>query len=222
MRHFRHALNEQQPAKRKANTDALGQIEEHDQQNGDQQSTTASPREVCNSATKSSFSILFLAKIANTPANAASGIFTTNGAKTSSNTACSIPDTGAPPVSRIAFGKINGTRVTQISDLARQSRTIRQNPAVSVLIGEPGPKGDPLIHPRLTLQATARPIVSNTPEHMQNRDLWLETHPKAALYTDFADFAFVELAPLSVALNGGFDKAFALTPADLIEPVGSA
>lgn len=125
------------------------------------------------------------------------------------------PDTGAPHVSRIAFGSINGIPHTLISDLALHARAIRQNPAVSVLIGEPGQRGDPLTHPRLTLQATARPIARGSAEHKQKRGLWLETHPKATLYVDFADFAFVELAPLSGALNGGFGKAFALTPADL-------
>lgn len=125
------------------------------------------------------------------------------------------PDTGAPHVSRIAFGSINGVPVTLISDLALHSRAIRQNPDVSVLIGEPGPKGDPLTYPRLTLQASACPIARNTAEHAKIRGLWLETHPKAALYIDFADFAFVKLTPISGALNGGFGKAFALTAADL-------
>lgn len=128
------------------------------------------------------------------------------------------PDTGAPFVSRIAFGCIDGVPLTLISDLALHARAMGRNPAVSVLIGEPGPKGDPLTHPRLTLQATARHIARASTEHAQKRGLWLEKHPKATLYIDFADFTFVELVPTSAMLNGGFGKAFALTPADLIDP----
>jgi heme iron utilization protein len=47
------------------------------------------------------------------------------------------------------------------------------------------------------------------------RALWLAQHPKAQLYVDFADFAFVRLAPRGAALNGGFGKAYALDAADL-------
>jgi putative heme iron utilization protein len=44
---------------------------------------------------------------------------------------------------------------------------------------------------------------------------WLKGHPKAALYIDFADFAFVRLTPESALLNGGFGRAFRLSPEDL-------
>ena len=126
------------------------------------------------------------------------------------------PETGAPYVSRIAIthdGK--GAMVTLVSDLSRHARALRLRPDASLLLGEPGPKGDPLSHPRLTLQARARIIApkSNTPPEL--RDRWLSAHPKARLYVDFADFHFVTFDILQGYLNAGFGKAFAMNANDL-------
>lgn len=125
------------------------------------------------------------------------------------------PDTGAPFVSRIAFAVIAGEPCTLVSDLSLHSRAMRADPAVSALLGEPGPRGDPLTHPRLTLQARAAFVPRDGDDHARLRALWRRARPKSALYIDFADFRFVRLQPVSAALNGGFGKAFALTPADL-------
>jgi len=120
------------------------------------------------------------------------------------------PETGAPMVSRIAFALIEETPHTLISDLSHHSGALRANPDASVLLGEPGPKGDPLTHPRLTLQARAEPA-----DKAALRTDWLAACPKAKLYYDFADFSLVRLRPLWAHLNGGFGKAYRLTPDDL-------
>ncbi len=126
------------------------------------------------------------------------------------------PATGGPLVTRIAVGtSADGLPVTLVSDLSAHTRALRANPAASLLVGEPGPKGDPLTHPRLTLRATARFVDQAGAEHTALRARWLESHPKAALYADFADFRFVLLTPLGASLNGGFGRAFELTPDDL-------
>ena len=66
------------------------------------------------------------------------------------------PATGAPFVSRVAFGLgPAGVALTLVSDLAFHAGALRADPRVSLLLGEPGPKGDPLVHPRLTLAAIA-------------------------------------------------------------------
>lgn len=126
------------------------------------------------------------------------------------------PDTGAPSVTRIAIGTDDaGLPVTLISTLARHTVALRSDPRASLLIGEPGPKGDPLTHPRITLACTARFIDRMTPDHATLRTRWLTTHPKAKLYVDFADFGFVRFNITSALLNGGFGKAYALTAQDL-------
>lgn len=126
------------------------------------------------------------------------------------------PGTGAPIVTRIAFGTAPDRRpVTLVSSLSQHSAALRANPACSVLLGEPGPRGDPLTHPRLTLQCRAAFLPRGSDAHAAIRDHWLADHPKAKLYVDFGDFAFVVLDVRAGFLNGGFGKAYVLTPGDL-------
>lgn len=127
------------------------------------------------------------------------------------------PETGTPFVSRIALATDpEGAPLTLVSDLAVHARAMRANPAVSLLVGEPGARGDPLVHPRLTLRAVARFVARGDAKHADLRAHYLAQNPKAKLYADFADFHFVSFAPLSAALNGGFGRAYALSAADLM------
>lgn len=127
------------------------------------------------------------------------------------------PDSGAPLVTRIALAMSpEGLPVTLVSDLSAHTRALRADPRASVLVGEPGPKGDPLTHPRLTLRARARFVPHGGEEHARLRRFYLAQRPKSALYADFADFSFVVLDPLGASLNGGFGKAYSLTRADLL------
>nr|MDA3889542.1 pyridoxamine 5-phosphate oxidase [Allgaiera sp.] len=126
------------------------------------------------------------------------------------------PSGAGPMISRIALALTpSGAPMSLISSLAAHSAALRADPRAAVLVGEPGPKGDPLTHPRLSLQATARFIDRESAEHATLRAHYLSQRPKAALYADFADFSFVVFAPTGAALNGGFGKAFLLTPDDL-------
>ena len=124
--------------------------------------------------------------------------------------------TGTPGISRIAFGlDAAGCPVTLISGLAPHTAGLRGNPACSVMVGEPGVKGDPLTHPRLMIRAEAQFVAADDRGRAALRDHWLTAHPKSKLYVDFPDFAFVRLVPRSALLNGGFARAFRLTPDDL-------
>lgn len=125
------------------------------------------------------------------------------------------PADGTPAISRIALGLSPRGPVTLISSLAAHFAALQANPACALLLGEPGAKGDPLTHPRLMLKARADFVAPDDPARPALRDQWLSTHPKAKLYIDFADFAFVRLIPTSALLNAGFGKAFRLSPTDL-------
>lgn len=126
--------------------------------------------------------------------------------------------THTPGISRIAFGRAaEGTPVTLISSLAPHFAALQQSPDCAVLLGEPGTKGDPLTHPRLMLRARAAFVPLAAADRQALRATWLAQHPKARLYVDFADFAFVRLHPLSALLNAGFGKAFHLEASDLLE-----
>ncbi|TCO69033.1 HugZ family protein [Rhodovulum euryhalinum] len=124
---------------------------------------------------------------------------------------------GLPFVTRIALAPgPDGVPLTLISDLAPHTRALREAPVCSVLVGEPEPKGDPLAHPRLTIEARAEFIDRDAPDHAALRARYLGIQPKARLYVDFADCHFVRLMPWAGHLNGGFGKAFLLRPDDLI------
>ena len=126
------------------------------------------------------------------------------------------PATGTAGISRIAFGLgPDGMPVTLVSALSAHHAALVAHPAVAVMVGEPGDKGDPLTHPRLMLRVTAEFVDRTDPVHAALRDHWLTHHPKAKLYIDFADFTFARLRPVSALLNGGFGRAHHLSPADL-------
>lgn len=124
------------------------------------------------------------------------------------------PDTRGPMVTRIAVGHDAGAPLLLVSMLALHTRALLADPACSLLVGEPGAKGDPLTHPRLTLMARA--VEADKAAH---RESWLADHPKTTLYYDFPDFRMFRLDVISAHLNGGFARAFRLGPGDL-RPVG--
>ena len=61
---------------------------------------------------------------------------------------------GQPFVTRVALAPAAGHLTTLISDLAPHTHALRDQERGSLMIGEPG-KGDPLAHPRMTLQVNA-------------------------------------------------------------------
>lgn len=126
------------------------------------------------------------------------------------------PDSGAPFVTRIALATdLGGQPISLISDIAFHTQALKADPACSLLVGEPDPKGNPLVHPRLTLSCVAKPVARNAADRSALRDHYLAQHPKAKLYADFADFNFVRFHVTQGFLNGGFGQAFKLTPPDL-------
>ena len=125
-------------------------------------------------------------------------------------------ETGAPMVTRVGFAvSETGEPLTLISDLSTHTHALRANPAASLLVGEPGTKGDPLTHPRLTLQCRAEFVERDHPDHPALRARYLAHQPKAKLYIDFGDFRIVRFKVEAAHLNGGFGKAYRLTAADL-------
>lgn len=121
---------------------------------------------------------------------------------------------GAPFVSRVALAPQRDHLVTLISDLAPHTHALRTAPEASLLIGALG-KGDPLAHPRITLQVHA----SFQEKSEAAAQEYLAAQPKAELYIGFADFHLVKLSIYEVWLNGGFGKAYRLSPDDLRQSI---
>ena len=117
---------------------------------------------------------------------------------------------GVPFVTRIALAPCVQGLVTLVSDLAPHTGALRTAPVGSLLIGEPG-RGDPLAHPRVTLQVRAA-FLEKTEDHVA---AYLSVQPKAKLYIGFGDFHLVRLDVQGGLLNGGFGKAYRLQSDDL-------
>jgi len=127
-----------------------------------------------------------------------------------------ITETGTPLVTRVAFGlDPDGGPISLVSSLSGHTRALVGNPACSLLVGEPGDKGDPLTHPRLSLICRASFLRHGEEGHAELAAHYLRDHPKAKLYIGFADFAFVRFQITEAHLNGGFGKAFHLNAGDL-------
>jgi putative heme iron utilization protein len=126
------------------------------------------------------------------------------------------PDTGTPGISRIAFHRDpEAGMLTLVSGLAPHFRALRDRPDCALMLGEVGDKGDPLTHPRLMIRARASFVPQDDPARPGIRGRWLARNPKATVYIDLPDFAFVRLTPTSALLNGGFARAFHIAPEDL-------
>src|SRR4051794_34599601 len=103
----------------------------------------------------------------------------------------------------------DGSPLLLLSRLSGHTLNLEADPRASILLVETG-KGDPLAHPRLTIMGRAE-RTSET----QARSRFLNRHPKAKLYADFADFSFWRLAILGAHLNGGFARAASVTAGGL-------
>lgn len=128
------------------------------------------------------------------------------------------PETGFPFVSRVLLGMdSDGAPVILVSNLSAHTTALLADPRASLLTGEPG-KGDPLAHPRLTLQCMAESVDRDSDTHHRLRSRFLARHPKAQLYIDFPDFRFFRLVPQRASLNGGFGRAYHLSSSDFLIP----
>ncbi len=126
------------------------------------------------------------------------------------------PSTGNPDISRVATATdMTGAPIILISSLSAHTKALRHNPNCAILLGEPA-KGDPLAHPRISVQCVAEFIDREAPEIDAVADRYLRCNPKSKLYASFADFNYVRLAPVSASLNGGFGQAYNMERPDIL------
>ncbi|MEM1380712.1 MAG: DUF2470 domain-containing protein [Pseudomonadota bacterium] len=123
------------------------------------------------------------------------------------------PDGGAPTVSRAGLATdIDGCPIFPMSDLSGRPQMADRDGRASLLVGDPG-KGDPLAHPRATLDG--RIVRLQGDDQARARGRYLARHPKAELYIDFADFSLWRFEIEKGQYNGGFGKAYDMTAKDL-------
>ena len=114
---------------------------------------------------------------------------------------------GAPSVSLIAVAALDDHRpFFLISTLAEHTANLQADPRASLLFDDSGEAAARASARRLTLIGTARPLNADLDEFDEARSRYLERHPDAAIYVDFADFAFYVLEPQRAHFVGGFGK----------------
>lgn len=111
---------------------------------------------------------------------------------------------------------VDGAPLFLMSDLSGHAGNLDCDPRASLLLSAGG-RGDPLAHPRLTLNGRAE----RTPSPVVRRR-FLARHPKAALYADFGDFSFRRLEVTEAHLNGGFARAARLGAGDILTDLTGA
>jgi putative heme iron utilization protein len=105
----------------------------------------------------------------------------------------------------------DGAPLFLMSTLSRHTRNLARDPRASLLLSGANERGDPLNHPRVTLGGR---VDLDPPSRAKSR--YLQRNRKAALYAGFADFGMFRLHIESVHFNGGFGRAGALIPADVL------
>jgi hypothetical protein len=104
----------------------------------------------------------------------------------------------------------DGSPLLLISRLAIHTRNILADPRVSLMLDE-RKAGDPLQGARVMLSGPA--AMTDDP---QARRRYLDRQPEAAMFADFADFAFYRIEIVRAHLVAGFGRIVDLAPADLL------
>jgi putative heme iron utilization protein len=110
----------------------------------------------------------------------------------------------------------DGSPLLLISRLAVHTRNVLADPRVSVMLDERR-DGDPLQGARVMLIGTAAAT-----DDAQARRRYLDRQPEAAMFADFADFAFYRVTPKSAHLVAGFGRIVDLVPADILVDLAGA
>ena len=119
-------------------------------------------------------------------------------------------ETGSPFASLVTVATdVDGSPLLLMSRLSGHTLNLEADPRASILLAQGG-KGDPLAHPRLTVNGRAE---RTTEERVRER--FLARHPKAKLYAGFGDFSFWRVTVTGGHLNGGFARAMTLEADDL-------
>lgn len=127
----------------------------------------------------------------------------------------------APNVSQVLFAPAPdfSTFYIHISNLARHTRAIQQNPRVSLMVAEAyDPARDPQTLARVTIQGTAVliPYATDPATHDAARTVYLARFPQAEFNFQLGGFELYGIAVESGRFVAGFGKTFNLTPQDFV------
>jgi putative heme iron utilization protein len=139
-------------------------------------------------------------------------------AQASTGTLCTLAQepAGYPYGSFVTVAFDGGNPVFLISGLAEHTKNLEHDPRASLMVAERASE-DPLASGRVTVLGLCTRIEGNTDSA---RAAFLTSHPSAAYYADFRDFAFWMLRVNAVRYIGGYGRMSWVSPADwqLAEP----
>ncbi len=130
----------------------------------------------------------------------------------------------APNVSQVLYAPASdfSTFYVHISNLARHTRAIQQNPRVSLMVSEAfDPARDPQTLARVTIQGTAV-LIPAAPDpaahaaYAAARTAYLARFPQAEFNFQLGGFELYGIAVESGRFVAGFGKTFNLTPHDFV------
>jgi putative heme iron utilization protein len=113
----------------------------------------------------------------------------------------------------------DGAPIILISRLAVHTKNVLADSRVSLMLDERAP-GDPLEGARIMLSGTAERSSENNRDALRRR--YLNAHPSAADYADFADFSFFLIRPATTHLVAGFGRIVDLKPEQFLTDVSDA
>ncbi len=113
----------------------------------------------------------------------------------------------------------DGAPIILISRLAVHTRNVLADSRVSLMLDERAP-GDPLEGSRIMLSGKAEQASDDNREMLRRR--YLNAHPSAADYADFADFSFFVIRPSGTHLVAGFGRIVDLKPEQFLTDISDA
>ncbi|HEY8334496.1 MAG TPA: DUF2470 domain-containing protein [Tardiphaga sp.] len=128
--------------------------------------------------------------------------------------------TGAPYCSLVNLASApDGAPILLISRLAVHTRNILADPRVSVMLDERA-AGDPLEGARIMLAGVAEQAEGDVAANLRQR--YLNVHPSADVFVNFADFSFFRIAPTGAHLVAGFGRINDLAPRQFLTDLSDA
>ncbi|MGJ5080599.1 HugZ family protein [Bradyrhizobium sp. HKCCYLS3013] len=113
----------------------------------------------------------------------------------------------------------DGAPIILISRLAVHTRNLIADSRVSLMLDERAP-GDPLEGSRIMLSGKAEQAADDNREVLRRR--YLNAHPSAADYAEFADFSFFVIRPSGAHLVAGFGRIVDLKPEQFLTDISVA
>ncbi|WP_316165601.1 MULTISPECIES: HugZ family protein [unclassified Bradyrhizobium] len=129
-------------------------------------------------------------------------------------------DSGDPYCSLVNVASSpDGSPILLISRLAVHTKNVLADPRVSLMLDERAP-GDPLEGARIMLLGRAEQVGAEQRDTLRRR--YLNAHPSAENYADFADFSFFLIRPSGLHLVAGFGRILDLKPAQFLTDTSDA